>query len=280
MQIIQSLFADQNPDEFLARYAYTPKQFTHAIVRRPAETFASGITTQHLGQPDMRLVYRQHDAYINALEHMGARVTILDADKRYPDSVFVEDVAVIHHNTAIITRPAEPSRQGEVNSMREVLSEVMATTELDADDTMTVDGGDVLLSHATALIGISRRTTLAGARQLIKKLQLVDKEMIGIPVPIEGVLHLKSGMTALLPDVLVRNTACSLMASLPFPSIELPAEEGYAANTLPINGGILVSKGFPTIARLAREHYSKVIELDMSEFRKMDGSLTCLSLLW
>jgi dimethylargininase len=130
-------------------------------------------------------------------------------------------------------------------------------------------------------VGLGLRTNEEGLRCLGQRLHEIDPSLSVEGVPFSGDLHLKSGITALRPDMLVYNPVCQMEMQFPFAcTITLPPEQGYAANVLPINDAMLIIKGYLAVATLAHEYYDRVIELDMSEFRKMDGSLTCLSLLW
>ena len=255
--------------------------YTHAIVRRPPRSLGRGLTTQNLGMPDIDLAVEQHTAYVATLKKLGLDVTILDPEEDYPDSVFVEDVAILYGGVAIITRPGAPSRSGEVESMREVLRARMPIVELGDSESVELDGGDVLFCGKRVLVGLGLRTNEEGLRCLRYRLREIDPELSVEGVPFSEVLHLKSGITAVKPDVLVYNPICQVDAHFPFARVvPLPPEQGYAANVLPINDAILVIKGYPAVVGVAHEYYQRVIELDMSEFRKMDGSLTCLSLLW
>ena len=255
--------------------------YTHAIVRCPPRSLGRGLTTQNLGMPDIDLAMEQHAAYVAALKQLGLDVTILNAEEDYPDSVFVEDVAILHGGVAILTRPGAPSRIGEVESMREVLRSRMPIVELADSESVELDGGDVLFCGKRVLVGLGFRTNEEGLRCLRQRLREIDPELSVEGVPFSGVLHLKSGITALRPEVLVYNPLCQMEMQFPFARmITLLLEQGYAANVLPINDTIFVIKGYPAVASAAHEYYQRVIELDMSEFRKMDGSLTCLSLLW
>lgn len=256
-------------------------RFTHAIVRRPSRSFKDGLTTQALGAPDIDLAMAQHDAYIAALRTLGVEVTILDADEGYPDSCFVEDTAVIHSGTAIITRPEARTRRGEIGPMREVLSTLMPVVDLGGGEDVRLEGGDVLFCGQRVLVGISSRTNHIGVKRLATRLSAITPHLSVEGVPLSGVLHLKTGMTALRPNFLLRDPSCKVDMRFAFArTFVLPRAQGYAANVLPINDGVIVAKGYPLVATLAREHFGQVIELDMSEFHKMDGSLTCLSLLW
>jgi len=256
-------------------------RYTHAIVRTPAFSLARGITTQELGAPDIDLARQQHAAYVAALRSLGVDVTVLDADEQYPDSCFVEDPAVICNGVAIITRPGAAARRGETESMRAVLRELMPVVELGGGEDVRLEGGDVLICDQRVLVGQTQRTNHMGIKRLAAHLRDIAPGIITTGVPLDGVLHLKTGMTALRPTFLLHDPTCRMEARFPFArTFTLPRAQGYAANVLPINAGVLIAKGYPLVATLASEHYDRVIELDMSEFHKMDGSLTCLSLLW
>ncbi len=249
--------------------------FTHALVRRPGPNFAEGLTTAALGRPDHDLALQQHEAYCDALRRAGLEVIVLDADARYPDGCFVEDVAVITERTAVITRPGAPSRRGEAEAIIEVLSAFRQIAHIEPPGTL--EGGDVLQVGHTFFIGLSGRTNEHGARQLA---EILEGEGYTVQlVPVQGVLHLKTGLTALDTAHFLGTDwfARQLKGFAVFP---LPAEEAYAANCLPVNDCILLPRGYPTARAFAERQGKKVIEVPMSEFRKMDGGLTCLSLRW
>ncbi|MGI0072157.1 MAG: dimethylarginine dimethylaminohydrolase family protein [Thermoplasmata archaeon] len=252
----------------------------NAIVRPPSASMGEGLTTRALGFPDLETARAQHRAYTEALEREGLRVRRLPSAPSFPDSQFVEDTAVLHGGVAILTRPGAQPRRAEVELIRPVLEREMEVRELGPDPDATLDGGDVLIAGRHAMIGISKRTNRAGGRLLAERLREVDPGLDVRLVPFDGPLHLKSGLTALRPDVYVMDPALRLRAELPAPVRTLPATEGYAANVLPINDALFVLAGSPTIVELGRAHAERAVPLDLSEFRKMDGSLTCLSLLW
>jgi len=251
--------------------------FTGAIVRRPAVSFASGITTRaHLGLPTLTETHAAFDGYTAALRTAGLTVTELPAIEEYPDAHFVEDAAVLFHDTAFICRPATENRRGEESLMAPALS---SFRRIYAKGDATVEGGDVLFCHDRVLIGLSKRTNRVGAEQL--KQAILDR--LGTVrvdfVPFTGVLHLKTGLTELAPGVLVHDPHMRLQTDISGMQImTLPASEGYAASVLPINRHILIAAGFPTVAELAGQHYNEVHALPMDEIEKMDGGLTCLSL--
>ncbi len=258
---------------------------THILARRPATTLAHGLTNRtYLGQPDLDKCLVQYDAYISALEGQGLDVTVLAPTPQFPDAHYVEDPAVIFDNVAFITQPGAPTRRDETQHLATQLTVMLAEHELVfAQDDAMIDGGDVLFTTDRVLIGLSKRTNLAGAEQLKAAILDWDSTAKVDFVPLAGVLHLKTGMTELAPGVLLHDPHMKMDYDIDFAElITLMPEEGYAANVLPIKtpdgSFVLIAKGYPTVAELASRHYDNVIELEMTEFEKMDGSLTCLSL--
>ncbi len=252
--------------------------FTHALARRPASSLANGLTTQrHLGPPNVALAMQQYDAYLDALRACALDVTILPPDERFPDGHFVEDTAVIFRNIAFICRAGVPSRSGEAESVASHLAHLHQVT-IEGEEG-TLDGGDVLFCADRVLIRLSARTNREGAEQLRSALRAVQPDLRVELVSFSGILHLKSGLNELAPGVLVLAPALHLHHDLSFAEIlTLPPQETYAANLLPINDTLLIAAGFPTISALAEKYYTHIIPLDMSEFEKMDGGLSCLSL--
>lgn len=250
--------------------------FAEAIVRGVPETLDIGITSADLGKPDHAKAVAQHLRYIQALEKCGLEVTALDADEKYPDSVFVEDAAVVTARCAILARPGADSRRGEVHGVEEVLSGRYENIERIIDPG-TLDGGDVLQVGDHFHIGLTSRTNLEGARQLSEilggygyRVSLVESREY---------LHLKSGVSYLGDDVLV--VAGELATNEEFGRFEkivADSHEEYCANCIRVNDYVLVPAGFErTKAQIAARGY-EIIELEMSEFRKVDGGLSCLSL--
>ena len=251
--------------------------FTRALMRLPASNFADGVTTAaHLGPPDYARALAQYQGYAQALRDCGLAVTIAPADERFPDGHFVEDPFVIYQDLAFHCRSGAPSRRGEGESLKAHLGE-LRIVEAPAD--ARIDGGDVLFCSDRVLVGISGRTNLAGYRALRDALQTVQGDIRVEPVPFSGVLHLKSGLTELAPGVLMHDPALKTAFDLSWAQlITLPPEEGHAADVLPVNDTLFVAADCPQALRAAQEHCSRVIPLGMSEFVKMDGGLTCLSL--
>ena len=252
---------------------------TRILARRPAPTLAGGLTTQtHLGPPDVARTRQQHDAYLAALRDCGLNVTVLPPDERFPDGHFVEDAAVIFRDMAFLCRSGAPSRAGEAAALAKHLPIDLHRVALWGTEAV-LDGGDVLFCADRVLIGLSARTNRDGAEQLAAALHAVQAGLRVDIVTFSGMLHLKSGLNELAPGVLVQAPALQLDYDTGFAeTVTLPADETYAANLVPVNDTLLIADGFPAVRALAEQHYTRVAALDMSEFEKMDGGLSCLSL--
>ncbi len=250
--------------------------FTRALVRIPGRSLLDGLTTANLGKPKYHKALDQHAAYIEALQGCGLEVDILPPWEEFPDSCFVEDVALLTPHCAIITRPGAPSRMGEISGMREVVSQYYDAIEA-VQAPGTVEGGDIMMVGSHYYIGISERTNKEGASQVIDLLHKYD--FSGSTIPLREVLHLKTGVAYLEENTLV---ACREMLSRDefagFTRLPVPEEESYAANCIWVNGTVLVPAGFPRTSGIIRGAGYPVLEVDVSEFRKLDGGLSCLSL--
>jgi dimethylargininase len=253
--------------------------FTKAIVRAPSATFASGLTSVDLGAPNLELALQQHEAYCRALEDCGLSLTRLEPDDRYPDSTFVEDVAVLTERGAVIARPGAATRLGEIEAIEPVLREHFTGVGA-ISEPGTLDGGDVCKGDGHFWIGISRRTNAAGARQLATLLADTGYPSALIDIRyLSNILHLKSGLAYLGGNrVLVIDELKDLMQLSRYERIIVDNTEGYAANCLAVNDRILIAAGFPALERRLLELGYKTTALNMSEFQKMDGGLSCLSL--
>jgi dimethylargininase len=269
--------------------------FTRAIVRPPAPNFAEGLTTVDLGAPDYERALAQHEAYCLALEQCGLTLVRLEADPLHPDSTFVEDTAVLTPRGAILTRPGAPSRAGEVTSIKTVLADFYPDAS-SISSPGTLDGGDICEGDDHFFIGISERTNEAGAQELAEMLasfnytsSFVDiRGLIGrqsVPRAVatgsasDGILHLKSGL-AYLGDgrLAVIDILASREEFADYELVRVHAGEEYAANCVRINDHVLVAAGYPAWEGKLRELGYQTLALEMGEFQKMDGGLSCLSL--
>jgi dimethylargininase len=253
--------------------------FKHAIVRLPGSNFAEGLTTVDLGAPEFERVLEQHSAYCQALRECGLTLTMLEADLRHPDSTFVEDAAVITPRGAILTRPGAASREGEVAAIKPTI-ESFYPVMLQIDAPGTLDGGDICEAGDHFFLGLSHRTNEAGAEQLAAHLGSQGYTSSTVDVrEMTSILHLKSGISYIGENTLV---VLEEMAENPafagYDLVQVSAEESYGANCVRVNDRVLVAKGFPKLMDELIARGFNPLPLDMSEFQKMDGGLSCLSL--
>jgi dimethylargininase len=249
--------------------------FKYAITRLLGENFGSGLTTSKLEAPSYALIRDQHRTYVEALRKLGLEVTVLPVEPAYPDAYFVEDPAIVSSKVAVINRPGAPARQGEEVSLASVLAQYRPLERIFFPG--SVDGGDVLMVGEHFFIGISERTNQVGAEQLGGILTRHGHTFETVPVG-EG-LHLKSSVNWLGDERLIVTPA---LADYPgfanYEKLLVEGEEAYAANTLWVNGTLLHPKGFPRTREKLEKLGLPLVELEVSEVRKMDGGLTCMSL--
>ncbi len=241
--------------------------------------FAEGLTSVELGKPVYDLAMRQHQAYCHALQSFGLTLTRLGPEKEYPDSTFVEDTAVLTPQRAVITRPGAASRTGEIESIKPVLGRYYSQL-YSIFEPGTLDGGDVCEAGDHFFIGISERTNEAGARQLAELLNSFGYSSSLIDIRgLRNMLHLKSGLAYVSDRRLVLSEALQGLEEFSsYDLIPVSSVEEYAANCLWINNRILVAAGFPALQAQLGDLGYQTTALDMSEFQKMDGGLSCLSL--
>lgn len=250
--------------------------FRHAILRTPGPDFAAGITTVAWAEPPSHeRLLAQHRAYAQALRDAGLSVEILPALAGFPDAYFVEDVAVVVPELAVITRPGAEARRGETDHMLTALAAHRRVVCIEAP--ATLDGGDVLVVGRRVFVGLSARTNAAGVAALRGLLAPLGYSICAIPVA--AGLHFKSSVNVITHDILVVSSAFAGRPEFDgFELIEVSDAEVYAANLLRINDRLLIAAGFPELTSRLRSHGFEPCALDMSEAEKMDGGLTCLSL--
>jgi dimethylargininase len=250
--------------------------FTKAIVRTPCQGMVNGLSSANLGLPDYQNALIQHEDYIEALKECGLQVTVLPADERFPDSTFVEDVALMTPHCAVLTNPGAPTRNQETQSITETIRDFYANVEA-IETPGTLEAGDIMMVGDHFYIGLSERTNQAGGEQMIAILK--KHGMQGSIVTLTEVLHLKTGLAYLEQNNLL---ACGEFLNKPefqqYNILQVDAEEAYSANSVWVNGTVLTPKGFPKTADLIQSAGYKVRQVDVSEFQKLDGGLSCLSL--
>ncbi len=244
----------------------------HALVREIPESFTEALAEapRRISVPKAR---KQHARYVDALRRAGAEVVVIPADEAHPDCPFVEDQAVVIGDRAVITRAGHSSRRGEAAPVAEALSKLGLEPTFVAAPA-TVDGGDALFVGGTLYVGRTRRTNAEGIAALARSFGLPV-----VPVP-TGALHLKSVASA-ATERLVLVAADTIDPAL-FEGcdvIVVPPEEAAAANVVGLGGEVLMLAGHPVTREALEERRLGVVELGASEFRKADGSLSCLSVL-
>ncbi len=238
-----------------------------------------GLSTANLGPPEYVRALSQHTAYCEALERCGLLLTNLEPDDAYPDSTFIEDTAVVVGESVILTRPGAASRTGEVASVAETIKQFFSKVE-SIQDPGCLDGGDVCEAGNHYFIGISERTNEAGAGQLGRFLTAFGKTHSLIDTRgIDGLLHLKSGLASLGDNrLVVIDALASFKEFSDYQLVHVADGEEYAANCVRVNDKVLIAEGYSRFGQTLASLGYQTIALDMSEFQKMDGGLSCLSL--
>ena len=253
-------------------------RFTHALLRRPGQSMTEGLTTSDEGAPDHALALRQHRNYEETLRDCGLQLTVLPPLEEFPDSCFVEDPAVVTPDFALITRPGAPSRRGETGPMARALRDTHPML-LHMSGPGFLDGGDVMMVDKRFFIGLSDRTDMAGVEEFEKNVRPFGYSVSALSI--SNMLHLKTGAAYLEDNVLLVHPALmDLDVFTEFEKVEVGNGEDYAANAIRINEHVLLPAGYPITARRLRDKDLNVRELPMSEYRKLDGGLSCLSLRW
>ncbi|WP_175747383.1 dimethylarginine dimethylaminohydrolase family protein [Burkholderia ambifaria] len=249
-------------------------QFTQAIVRRPAPSCGAGLTTAALGAPDYDKTLTQFHAYCDALRGLGVELTELPPLDAFPDAHFVEDVAVVTPEFAVITRPGAPARRGETVHIEAALG---AHRDLLPMQAGRLDGGDVMLVGKRFYIGLTGRTDAEGIAAFESLVSRFGYSVVAVPVA--AGLHLKSVVNALGDDtLLVTEALAAHPAFADYRRIAISAADEYAGNTLRVNGTLITPAGYPRVHDAIGSLGLPLHVIDTSEFRKMDGGLTCLSL--
>jgi dimethylargininase len=251
-------------------------KFNNAIVRRPCRSIINGLTSVSLGKPDHKKALEQHAEYVEALKNTGLSIMVLEEDDLHPDSTFIEDIALCTPACAVITNPGAESRRNEIKGIREVLQKFYGNIE-EIVSPGTLEAGDVMMTGSHFFIGISGRTNNEGANQLKKILE--KYALTGSTISLDKMLHLKSGASYLENNNMLvcgELKACKDLER--FNRIIVDQEESYSANSLWINNTVLVPAGFPETRKKIENAGYRTIILDVSEFQKVDGGLSCLSL--
>jgi dimethylargininase len=252
--------------------------FTKALVRAPGRSVVNGLSSQAGPRPSFETIAAEHARYVEALGACGLAVEVLAPLESYPDSIFVEDPALVFTGAAILLRPGAPSRQGEVKeiegALRKRFGRVLAIEEGFAD------GGDMLLTPAGMFIGLSSRTDQSGAKQLAGLLRQLGMDSRIVKTP-PGTLHLKSDCSLIADDhILCTATLAASEIFHDYRKLVVPESERAAANALRLNDTILVGDRFPQTIQLLEEQGYNVKPVPNEGVGRIDAGLSCMSLRW
>src|SRR5882757_839738 len=252
--------------------------FTKALVRAPGRSVVNGLSSQAGPRPSFETIAAEHTCYVEALGACGLAVEVLPPLESYPDSIFVEDPALVLTGAAILLRPGAPSRQGEVQeiegALRKRFGRVLAIEEGFAD------GGDMLLTPAGMFIGLSSRTDQHGAKQLAGLLRQLGMDSRIVKTP-PGTLHLKSDCSLIADDHILCTAALAASEIFhDYRKLVVPESERAAANALRLNDTILVGDCFPTTIQLLEEQGYNVEPVPNEGVGRIDAGLSCMSLRW
>lgn len=250
---------------------------TIALTRDVSPAIANCELTHLVREPiDLEAARAQHAAYERCLEKAGCTVRRLPADSSTPDSVFIEDIAIVFDELALIARPGAPSRRAETPAVADAVAQHRPVRRIEPP--ATLDGGDVLCAGRTVFVGRSTRTNAAGVEQVRRILCPLGYDVRATEV--RECLHLKSAVTALADDVLVINRAWIPSADLTgFDLVEVHSDEAFGANALRLADGVLYAAAFPRTRERIEQRGIRVELVDLSELAKAEGAVTCCSIL-
>ncbi len=252
--------------------------FTHAVVREPGRSVVGGIRSAPAA-PSYEGVLKEHRAYVAALRAAGLEVDILPPLEAFPDSVFVEDPALVFPEGAILLRPGVASRLGEAEEMRGALNRHFSRVlELEGEE--HADGGDVLVTADQVFIGLSKRTNRAGAEALAGKLGQFGRKARIAETP-AAILHFKTASSLLDEETVMatrKMAESGIFSGLRV--IVVPDGEEGAANFLRVNDVVFVGDRFPRTLDLLRKEGFDAKGLPVTEVAKLDAGLSCMSLRW
>ncbi len=250
--------------------------FTTAITRTPSNSITEGLRANDLGNPSAEQFKADHGLYIAALRRAGLAVEVLPALEEYPDSVFVEDTALCLSDVAVTLAPGAPSRLGERETIRQALAGHYDHI-VDIENGF-MDGGDIMMTDAAILVGLSERTNQAGLDDLRAKLMPWDYTVESVDTP-HGVLHFKTDCSLLDSETILASYRLSGADCFQkFRVLEVPRGEETAANSIRVNDRVIVSAGFPKTAEMLDKAGFLVDVVPTGQAALVDGGPSCMSL--
>ncbi len=248
-----------------------------AITRPTGPELASCELTHIDREPiDIERAYAQHDAYLHVLRSAGAHVVELPRLSEHPDAVFVEDVVLVLPEVAVLLRPGAESRRGEVPSMAAALADYRELLTMKAP--ATLDGGDIIVAGKRVLVGRTTRSNPAGIAALTGLLAPFGYTVQ--PIDVRGVLHLKSAATAVDSETLIVYPGHVDLASSGFRLLEVHPDEPQGANVVRVGEMLLMDASAPRTIAAVAEHVDSIIPVDVGEFAKAEGAVSCKSVIF
>lgn len=251
--------------------------FKNAIIRQPNKSIQNGLSSLNL-HPQFEIIAEEHSNYIKAIKEAGLQIKLLESLEEYPDSIFVEDPALIYKTNVIILNPFDPSRNGEKNIIKNEIKHFFDNILFVEEG--YVEGGDILNINNHFIIGLSHRTNKLGANNLSKILQSLGATVEICKTP-DDILHFKSECSIIDDDTILVSAKMAQLDYLKshYHLIELPIGEEGAANALRINDKLLLPDGFVKAEEMLSKQYN-IIKVKVDEIAKVDAGLSCMSLRW
>ena len=251
--------------------------FKNAIIRQPNKSIQNGLSSLNL-HPQFEIIAEEHSNYIKAIKEAGLQIKLLESLEEYPDSIFVEDPALIYKTNVIILNPFDPSRNGEKNIIKNEIKHFFDNILFVEEG--YVEGGDILNINNHFIIGLSHRTNKLGANNLSKILHSLGATVEICKTP-DDILHFKSECSIIDDDTILVSAKMAQLDYLKshYHLIELPIGEEGAANALRINDKLLLADGFVKAEEMLSKKYN-IIKVKVDEIAKVDAGLSCMSLRW
>ncbi len=252
-------------------------RFKNIIIRKPNKSVQNALSSQNIN-PVFEKILEEHKNYVKVMNELDLKVNLLEPLEDYPDSIFVEDPALIYKSTCIILNPSDPSRNGEKKIICEEIKKYF--DNLIYIKNGFIEGGDILNINNHFIIGLSKRTNKLGAKNLANILNALGASVSICETP-KSVLHFKSECSIIDDDVILVSSKMAKLEYLKsnYKLIELPIGEEGAANSLRINDKLLVPQGFIKANEILSKNYN-TINIKVNEISKIDAGLSCMSLRW
>ena len=252
-------------------------KFTRAIIRKPNKSIHNALSSQHLN-PSYEKILDIHKSYIDCIRQAGLKIILLESLEDYPDSIFVEDPALIYKNNIIILNPSDLTRSGEAKIINSEINKYFENVFVVKHG--TIEGGDILNINNHFIIGLSNRTNKLGAETLSNLLTSLGATVEICQTP-KDILHFKSECSLLDDDIILVSNRMSKLDYLRknYNLIELPLGEENAANCIRINNKLLIPDGFNKTEEILSKSFN-IIKINVDEISKVDAGLSCMSLRW